>query len=898
MALMWGAGFGYLSVIRHLAGGSHAEDLGFTDQVLWNFLRGQWFRMSIYATDNGASWNTELDLSRIARPDSLLAFHVEPMLLAFVPLYALGAGAGALLIIQAAALAAGAVPAFSLARHLSNSAACGMAVAAAYLLSPFGQWAVLSDFHTSTLAAPLLLLSLERLIVARAPRQALVVAALAATAREDVGPVLASIGIALLARGRLNGTLEAAIARPRFGMPAPAIWPFLAERGGAGARSAASIVGVQDLVAAPAAPSATASSSQDDAASIVGAPDVVVAPAESHTAAPSSRDGAGSSSIGAAELVVAPAAPHTAASTAPDDDASIVGAEDAVVAPAASHTAAPSSRDGAGSSSIGAEDVVVAPAASRTAVPSARDGTASLVGAADVVVPPVTSSTAVPSVWVGAAYLGLGLGWTLLSLVVIHNYSGGISPFDVRYGPTIGAGLGASLAALARPTVVGYMATLLLSGGWLGLFAPLALLPALPGLALNALSTSTWMASGQAHYSGLVLPFVTLGAAAGLARLRHRPRVQRGVAAALAASAVTAYLTAGAGPLAANYSPAVLTDHAARAAAIAAELPSSAAVSASSSLVPRLTHRARAYVFPTIRDADYVYLDLAASSAPTSAGDVYLRVQSLLASGEWQIARDEDGLLLLQRSDAVTAEPAADPAAAAGVASAVTTAVTGVTSESGTVTRDAAAVTPGPSSVTRSVTGVTPGVTGVTASGTGVTADLRGVTRSVTGVTANATTVKPDERGVTRVETDVTRHETGVTPVVTGGAAGVTGGAGVTAGGVTVQQGGIQVVAQDSTAEPRLMAAALVPSSVGALDVDGPLWILRTVWQTDQPLPRGTRLEFWIDLRSGERVHVWDIAPLWWNPPDEWPTHQAVTVDVPDVPVREFVSWSATWTTP
>src|SRR5690348_7479769 len=36
MAIAWAGVFGYLSVVRHLALGSHAEDLGFTDQVLWN----------------------------------------------------------------------------------------------------------------------------------------------------------------------------------------------------------------------------------------------------------------------------------------------------------------------------------------------------------------------------------------------------------------------------------------------------------------------------------------------------------------------------------------------------------------------------------------------------------------------------------------------------------------------------------------------------------------------------------------------------------------------------------------------------------------------------------------------------------------------------------------------
>ncbi len=165
---LWAATFTYLSVVRHLAGGTHAEDLGFTEQVLWNFLRGQWFRESIYL--GAAQWDTELDLSKIARPDSLFAFHVEPLLLALVPLY-VATGAIGLLTLQAIAMAAGAIPAYRLG---------GAAVAAAYLLSPLGQWAVLDDFHASALAAPLLLLALERLLVARRPLQGLLLTAVAA----------------------------------------------------------------------------------------------------------------------------------------------------------------------------------------------------------------------------------------------------------------------------------------------------------------------------------------------------------------------------------------------------------------------------------------------------------------------------------------------------------------------------------------------------------------------------------------------------------------------------------------------------------------------------------------------------------------------------------------------
>jgi len=581
MAVAWAGLFGYLSVVRHFALGSHAEDLGFTDQVIWNFLRGQWFRMSIY---NGATWDTELDLSRLARPDSLFAFHFEPMLLAFVPLYALGMGAVGLLVIQAVALASGALPLFRLTRHLSRSALCGVAVAAAYLLSPLGQWAVLDDFHTSSLAAPLLLLSLERLLVARAPRQALLCAALAVSTREEVGPVLACLGVATLLVRR----------NPR---------------------------------------------------------------------------------------------------------------------------------------------------------------------------------------WIGAAYLVLGVASTSLALLVVHSYSGGLSAFESRYAPALG------LAPLARPLVLRYAATVLLSGGWLAVFAPLALLPALPIIALNGLSSSAWMASGQAHYSVLVLPFVALGAAAALTQLRSHSHLQRAAALALLATSSVAYVLAGAGPLGWNYAPAVVTDHALRAAALADQLPAAAAVSASSDLVPHLTHRARAYVFPAVLDADYVYLDLDSSPAPTSAGDVYLRVQSLLDSGGWRVADQDGGLLLLEHS--APEGPAPD------------------------------------------------------------------TTR------AELTAAEPESPAAQPA-----------------------------------------AVAASVPAAPRLLSAALLPSPDAALDVDGPGWILRTVWQSDQPQLPGTHLDFVVNLRSGEQLHRWDLAALWWNPPERWPAGEPVTIDVPDVPEHEFVSWSATWSTP
>jgi hypothetical protein len=216
-------------------------------------------------------------------------------------------------------------------------------------------------------------------------------------------------------------------------------------------------------------------------------------------------------------------------------------------------------------------------------------------------------------------------------------------------------------------------------------------------------------------------------------------------------------------------------------------VPAGAAVSASSALVPRLSRRAQVYVFPAVLDAEYVYLDLQASPGPTSAGDVYLRIQALAAGGGWQVQNSDDGLLLLRRV------PDAPPATIA----------------------------------------------------------VSLVDNARTAASAN-NAGSPEGNF-----TDPPRA--------------------YDAGRIS------------------LVSAVLVPSSDGAVDVDGPRWILRTTWRAEQPLTNDTRLDFWLSLRDGQQMHVWDIAPLWWNPPGQWTPGQPVTVDVPDVPIRQFVSWQATF---
>jgi len=453
--LAWAALFGNLAVLRHIGGGTNAQDLGFTDQVLWNSLHGDWFRMSLYL--GAADWNTEMAVAAVAQPDSLLAFHFEPMLALLLPIYALGGDARHLLVLQALVFALGAIPAYRLAARWSGSQWAGAATGATYLLSPLGQSAMLSDFHTTALAAPVLLLAIER-AAAQRTLQALGAALLAVTAREDAAVAVGAVGLFVLLTG-----------------------------------------------------------------------------------------------------------------------------------------------------------------ARRT----------------------------------GAALVVIGGIGSVLSFGVIGWYGGGAWAFAPRYAG-LQEGLHAVADALARPEVLEFAGALLLSGGLLGMLAPLLVLPLVPLAGLNALSASPWMATGRAHYSVLVLPLAIAAAAFALGRLAElrapRPqRAVRGAALALFAGAIGAHLWAGLGPLGANFAPSAPNEHSAQAELIATRIPTEASVTASSNLVPRVSRRQSVYLFPAVGTADYVFVDVAANAAPTSPGDVFLRLQELLAAGGWHVQAADDGLLLLAR---------------------------------------------------------------------------------------------------------------------------------------------------------------------------------------------------------------------------------------------------------
>ncbi|MEI7771198.1 MAG: DUF2079 domain-containing protein, partial [Chloroflexales bacterium] len=133
-----------LSLARYRGYNAGVLDLGSMAQAIFSALRGR----PLITTGPGGNF-------------SRLAGHVELIYYAFAPLLALWRSPEALLVAQAALVAAGAVPAYRLALRRLDSRLAARCVALIYLLYPVGLTAVLFDFHGDTLAMPLLLFALD-----------------------------------------------------------------------------------------------------------------------------------------------------------------------------------------------------------------------------------------------------------------------------------------------------------------------------------------------------------------------------------------------------------------------------------------------------------------------------------------------------------------------------------------------------------------------------------------------------------------------------------------------------------------------------------------------------------------------------------------------------------------
>jgi uncharacterized membrane protein len=283
---------------------------------------------------------------------------------------------------------------------------------------------------------------------------------------------------------------------------------------------------------------------------------------------------------------------------------------------------------------------------------------------------------------------GLGLGsfvvalsWSLFCFMVIMPHFNGLesSAFVVRYGQFGDSPLEIVTNVLReprllfdwllKPEVLRYPRDLLLSSGGLAILYPLGLLMTFPVLAVNTLSMYGWMRSGGGHYSAAIVPFLIIAAiygVDGVARLvaryagprlsAHGTKLQKLVLVVLTVAGLGVALAhhhqAGISPLSRRYALGPVTEHARRAALLAERvnrLPPDVAISAGSNLYPHVGHRERVYLFPTISDAQYLYLDVTGPGSPAGTGDQRMIVRDLLDYGQFGVAASDHGLLLLER---------------------------------------------------------------------------------------------------------------------------------------------------------------------------------------------------------------------------------------------------------
>ena len=181
--------FGTASVLRHRTFGSGRFDLGNMTQAVWSTAHGNFLSV------------TDVHGGQISR----LGSHFDPILAALAPLWWVWPSPELLLVVQAVAVASGAIPVYWLARKHFDLEWPAAALAVAYLLYPPVQWLTMSDFHPVALACPLLLFAWWHLDERRLWAFALLAAAAIAT-KEHVGLAVAAMGIWYAVRYRAPRT--------------------------------------------------------------------------------------------------------------------------------------------------------------------------------------------------------------------------------------------------------------------------------------------------------------------------------------------------------------------------------------------------------------------------------------------------------------------------------------------------------------------------------------------------------------------------------------------------------------------------------------------------------------------------------------------------------------------
>ena len=136
MTLSFCAYMSYFTVLQHLRLGTMSWDMAIFDNLMWNLIRGEWFKASPVLGPTG----------------SHIQFHATFIAYAFAPFYAIYQHPQTLLVLQATLAGLGAVPLYLVARRRLGSGWAALPFVYAYLIHGPLHGPIFYDFHFITTA--------------------------------------------------------------------------------------------------------------------------------------------------------------------------------------------------------------------------------------------------------------------------------------------------------------------------------------------------------------------------------------------------------------------------------------------------------------------------------------------------------------------------------------------------------------------------------------------------------------------------------------------------------------------------------------------------------------------------------------------------------------------------
>jgi uncharacterized membrane protein len=271
----------------------------------------------------------------------------------------------------------------------------------------------------------------------------------------------------------------------------------------------------------------------------------------------------------------------------------------------------------------------------------------------------------------GAAIAVLGVAWSAIAIAVVipHFHTAGESDFYGRYSEVGGSAAGIVKTAFTDPVRLldaafsardlHYLLDLVAPLAALCLLAPVALIAAVPELAINLLSATPTQTSIHFHYTAGLIPPLVIAAVLGAKRLT-RWTVPVAIAVVVAAVLGNYRLGPITGwrhvPGGAHFqaTAARVTDHDRIAARALTLIPKSAVVSATNTLGAHLSARRRVLSFPFVQDATWI----AADETQPGYADRYaplptaIQLAALRRNPDWRLVFEQDGVLVFNRAPA------------------------------------------------------------------------------------------------------------------------------------------------------------------------------------------------------------------------------------------------------